>query len=182
MRNFVMFVGVAVALTGCDMLGSSESASEMADQAAAAAEGAADEAAEAAGAAAEAMEAAAEQAASKLSDAVNDAAANMGKDVTIAGHFVSTAVGEGDEGATVTLAASAEEGAPTLTCMVSKDNRAQFENMEANAMVQVKGTMGEKDGIPMLQNCVRADAAAPAAEADAAEGDHAEGDDHGDEH
>lgn len=171
MRNFMMFVGVAVAVAGCDMLESGASnAEEAAGEMAEAAEGAAEEAGEAAGAAAEAVEAAAENMGTKVADAIAGAGDHMGKDMMVAGNFVSTKVADGEDKVMVTLSAGTEEGAPTIACMVSKDNRSQFENMESQAMVQVKGTMMDKDGTPVLDDCTRTDMPAEAAE-DAAEGE-----------
>lgn len=184
MRNFMMFVGLAAAVAACDMFESAQNtANEAADAAADAANEAADEAADAAGAAADAVQAEADKVATNLKDLMAETAGSMGKDIVVAGNFASAAVSEGDDGTTVTLTAGTAEGAPTITCMVSADNKAQFENMESEAMVQVKGTLTDKDGKPVIENCSRievadaAEAAGAMAEeaveeaAEAAEGD-----------
>lgn len=108
-----------------------------------------------------------------IGDLMAAKADQMGKSVTIAGTYASM---EEKDGAThVTIAASSDEGAASLVCVMA----GTVEGMEAGAEMKVTGTLAEADGVAMLNDCAKAEEPAMA-EGDAAEGTAAEGEGEGD--
>ena len=169
----LMMVGLA-ALVGCGTQGAVQTAAENADKAEAeVAEAAAKTEAAAEGAAAEAVEAAPAAAGIALADMLGASADHMGKEVTVAGVFGGAAA-EG-ELVQVTLAASGEENAPSVMCMTDKAAGAAFDGTESHGAIMVRGTLAEKDGKPVLENCTKTEAAAADKEAEGGEDAPAEG-------
>ena len=161
MRHMIMLLGL-VALSGCPAAENNEE--EAAPEQVANEE---EMAKEAEGAMADAVEAA--PSALALGDLMGAKDAHMGKPVTV--RAMLGASGEAAEGEMVeiTLNASGEEGAASITCV----SKGALEG-EENAEVTVSGTMVEKDGKVVLENCMKAEAPA-AEEAEAGDDEAAEG-------
>ena len=156
-------IGLAALVTACG--GTTTPSTE--DPAAKVAAEAAKETREAAAAEAEAEAAAAREAAAPMSiaDLMAAKAEKMGQTVTIAALYASHEAK--DELTHVTLVASAEEGAATLLCAMV--DGSGLDGMEANAEVNVQGTLTDQDGVAVLQDCTKAGDGEAAVDAEAPE-------------